>query len=67
MFILFDKFAQNKSRFILVIPMMNLNRITIEDNQSAVLELETAMTETKSVRMYKRYSVVLKHFQGFSK
>lgn len=45
--------------------MMNLNRITIEDNQSAVLELETAMTETKSVRMYKRYSVVLKHFQGF--
>jgi len=31
-----------------------------------ILELENALKETKSVRMYKRYSVVLKHFQGFS-
>lgn len=45
--------------------MMNLNKNTIGDNQSAILELETAMKETKSVRIYKRYSVVLKHFQGF--
>lgn len=45
--------------------MMNLRRNTIEDNQNAILELEAAMKETKNVRMYKRYSVVLKHFQGF--
>jgi len=31
-----------------------------------ILELENALKEAKSVRMYKRYSVVLKHFQGFS-
>lgn len=45
--------------------MMNLNRNTIKDSKDAILELETAMKETKNVRMYKRYSVVLKHFQGF--
>lgn len=45
--------------------MMNLRRNTIEDNQNAILELEAAMKETKNVRMYRRYSVVLKHFQGF--
>lgn len=45
--------------------MIKLKRNTIEDNQDAILELETAMKETKSIRMYKRYSVVLKHFQGF--
>lgn len=45
--------------------MMNLRRNTIEDNQNAMLELEAAMKETKNVRMYKRYSVVSKYFQGF--
>lgn len=45
--------------------MMNLKKYIIEDNQKAILELETAMKKTKNVRMYKRYSVVLKHFQGF--
>lgn len=45
--------------------MMNLKKNTIEDNQKAILELETAMKKTKNLRMYKRYSVVLKHFQGF--
>jgi len=35
-------------------------------NQESIFELETAMKNTKSVRMYKRYSVVLKHFQGLS-
>lgn len=30
-----------------------------------ILELTNALKETKNVRMYKRYSVVLKHFQGF--
>ncbi len=45
--------------------MMNLNKNIIEDNQKAILELETEMKKTKNVRMYKRYSVVLKHFQDF--
>lgn len=45
--------------------MMNLKKNTIEDNQKAILELERAMKKTKNLRMYKRYSVVLKHFQGF--
>ena len=35
-------------------------------NQESIFELETAMKNTKSVRMYKRYSVVLKHFQGLN-
>ena len=35
-------------------------------NEEKVLELEKAMKETRSLRMYKRYSVVLKHFQGFT-
>ncbi|WP_238915533.1 hypothetical protein [Clostridium sp. YIM B02555] len=34
--------------------------------QELISELETAMKNTKNVRMYKRYSVVLKHFQGLS-
>jgi len=34
--------------------------------QESIFELETAMKNTKNVRMYKRYSVVLKHFQGLS-
>jgi|GEM_PF-3657476 len=39
--------------------------VIIKDNQNAILELESAMRKTKNVRIYKRYSVVLKHFQGF--
>jgi len=35
--------------------------------ETIILELENALKETKNLRMYKRYSVVLKHFQGFRK
>ena len=35
-------------------------------NKEKLLELEKAMKESKSLRMYKRYSVVIKHFQGFT-
>ena len=45
--------------------MAILKKNIIEDNQNAILELESAMKKTKNVRMYKRYSVVLKYFQGF--
>ncbi|QAA35314.1 IS630 family transposase [Clostridium manihotivorum] len=38
---------------------------TVEYNNKAILELQAAMKKTKNIRMYKRYSVVLKHFQGF--
>jgi transposase len=34
--------------------------------QESIFELETAMRKTKNIRMYKRYSVVSKHFQGLS-
>lgn len=44
---------------------MSLKKTNMEDNQNAILELETEMKKTKNVRMYKRYSVVLKHYQGF--
>jgi hypothetical protein len=47
--------------------MINLNRNAIEDNRSAILKPGIAMKETKSIRMYKQYSVVLKHFQGLDK
>lgn len=45
--------------------MMNLKKNIIEDIKKATLELETAMTNTKNLRIYKRYSVVLKYFQCF--
>jgi transposase len=41
---------------------MNLKNEGIE--QKEILEIETAMRTTKNVRLYKRYSVILKHFQG---
>lgn len=44
---------------------MSSKKNIIEDNQNAILKLETAMKKTKNIRMYKLYSVVLKHFQGF--
>ncbi|MEG0578169.1 MAG: IS630 family transposase [Bacilli bacterium] len=31
-----------------------------------ILELENALKETKSIRAYKRYSVLLNHFKGFN-
>lgn len=34
--------------------------------QESLFELETAMRKTKNLRIYKRYSVVLKYFQGLS-
>lgn len=45
--------------------MISVKKNTIEDNKKVILELETAMKKTKNIRIYKRYSVVLKHFQGF--
>ena len=42
-----------------------IQMVIIKDNQNAILELESAMRKTKNLRMYKRYCVVLKHFQGF--
>jgi len=45
--------------------MTNLKKNNIEDTKKSILELELAMKKTKNVRMYKRYSVVLKHLQGF--
>lgn len=39
------------------------NKIFIKES---IVELESAMKNTESKRMYVRYSVVLKHFQGLS-
>ena len=35
-------------------------------NQESIIELESAMKNTENKRMYVRYSVFLKHFQGLS-
>jgi DNA-binding NarL/FixJ family response regulator len=41
--------------------------INIEYNiNKQVEELRTTLNKTKNIRMYKRYSVILKHFEGFS-
>lgn len=46
--------------------MRSLRMKNIEYNENAILELETAIKEEKNIRTYKRISVVLKHYQGFS-
>jgi transposase len=34
--------------------------------QKSIAELKSAIKDTKNVRMYKRYIVVLRHFEGYS-
>ena len=41
-----------------------LNKITGHEND--INEIKNAMKNTKNVRLYKRYSVLLKHFDGFN-
>lgn len=41
-----------------------LNKITGHDNE--INEIKIALKHTKSVRLYKRYSVLLKYFEGFN-
>lgn len=38
----------------------------IDGHENDVNELKSALKNTKSVRLYKRYSVLLKHFEGFT-
>ena len=35
------------------------------DIDEKIIELKLAMKNTNNIRLYKRYSVVLKHLQGF--
>lgn len=42
-----------------------LNKIDGHENDFS--EIKNALKNTKSVRLYKRYSVLLKHFEGFTK
>jgi hypothetical protein len=37
----------------------------IDGHEDDIKEIITALKNTKNVRLYKRYSVVLKHFEGF--
>lgn len=46
--------------------MARLNKKDVEYNKAAISEIKIAMKEEKNLRTYKRYSVVLKHFQGFT-
>lgn len=41
-----------------------LNRIT--GHETEIEELKNALNSTKNIRLYKRYSVLLKHFDGFT-
>lgn len=41
-----------------------LNKINGHENE--IKEIKNAMKHTKSIRLYKRYSVLLKHFDGFN-
>lgn len=46
--------------------MARLNKKDIKYNDSTISEKKIAMKTEKNLRTYKRYSVVLKHFQSFS-
>ena len=46
--------------------MAKLDKNNIEYNETAISELKMAMKNEKNLRTYKRCSVVLKHFQGFT-
>lgn len=41
-----------------------LNKITGHENE--INEIKNALKNTKNIRLYKRYSVLLKHFDGFT-
>ncbi|EQB89044.1 hypothetical protein M918_03135 [Clostridium sp. BL8] len=38
----------------------------IDGHEKEIEELRCALKETKSIRMHKRYSVILRHFEGFT-
>lgn len=38
----------------------------IDGHESDIKEIKNALKNTKNVRLYKRYSVLLKHFEGFT-
>lgn len=41
-----------------------LNKVTKHENE--INEIKNALKHTKNVRLYRRYSVLLKHFDGFN-
>lgn len=43
-----------------------MDTLSFNDINKQVEELRIVLKETKSVRMYKRYSVILRHFEGFN-
>ncbi|NFF81590.1 hypothetical protein FC764_10115 [Clostridium botulinum] len=38
----------------------------IDGHENDIKEIRNALKNTKDVRLYKRYSVLLKHFEGFT-
>ena len=44
--------------------ILTINKI--EGHESEIEELKRLGKDTKSIRLYKRCSVILKHFQGFT-
>lgn len=46
--------------------MKSLRMKNVEYNSNAILKLEIALKCEKNLRTYKRVSVVLKHYKGFS-
>src|SRR5471030_1996564 len=48
----------------LFMDILVLNKI--DGHEDDIKEIITALKNTKNVRLYKRYSVVLKHFEGFT-
>ena len=46
--------------------MRNLKLKNIEGHDKEIEELRAAIKSTKNVRMHKRYSVLLRHFEGFT-
>ena len=38
----------------------------IDGHENDIKEIKNALKNTKDVRLYKRYSVLLKHFEGFT-
>ena len=38
----------------------------IDGHESDVKDIKNALKDTKNIRLYKRYSVLLKHFEGFT-
>ena len=38
----------------------------IDGHENDIKEIKNALKNTKNVRLHKRYSVLLKHFEGFT-